>query len=133
VHVEVTLGHYEGAEEFYRRLYGLHRSSSLEQMRLDFATFSEMPPAQQAFQIAEIIRGLAKGGEFRFVIDEGGVYTDEGQYQSFILDVMNILMDEGQPLLMFVQTRMMPYAARAMYPRAFHTISKHFLMTLWPN
>jgi hypothetical protein len=123
-HVEVALAQYEGVEELYRHLYGLHRVSALEETLSAFSAFSEMSPAEQIQNIADIIKEMAALGEYVIIVDEGGVYSDDGNYQKFLADLLVNLTNEGRPLLMFIQTRMMPFSVRANYPRAFHQYLK---------
>src|SRR4051812_39937912 len=57
-------------------------------------------------------------------VDENGVYTEEGAYQPFFGEILGLLGGAGRPLLIFIQTRMMPYSIRSRYPRAFHQYLK---------
>src|SRR5689334_15013839 len=46
------------------------------------------------------------------------------EYQPFFGEMLGVLGGAGRPLLIFIQTRMMPYGIRSRYPRAFHQYLK---------
>ena len=124
VFVEITLSNFEGAEELYRKLYSLHRVASLEDAHRDFIAYSKLTIAEQAGEIASIIREMTENGELTFVVDGGGVYTDEGVYQPILSEILKQLEAVGRPSLGFIQTRMMPLSARQNYSRSFHQFVK---------
>jgi len=104
---EITLGAYDGIEEFYRSIYDLHVTSPLSQAIEDFETFSVKDYSGQLSMIATIVREMAANGELLTVFDEGGVYTDSGDYQKFIAELIAELSPLGRPAICFIQTRMM--------------------------
>ena len=118
--VEVSLGNFEGAEELYRKLYGLHRVSSLEEAHRDFAAFATFDLDEQADEIATILVEMAAQNEFVLLIDGGTVYSDEGRFQPIFSRILTKLEGQGRPLLGIIQTRMMKFALRQEVPRTFH-------------
>jgi hypothetical protein len=64
---------------------------------------------------------MTNNNEFLFVMDDGGVYDESGDYQPFLRDLLNSLTGFGHPVLAFVQTRMMPLVRRQSYGRSYHT------------
>jgi tetratricopeptide (TPR) repeat protein len=116
----VSIDRYDGPDEFYRQLYGLHQVSSLEQTLRDFGIFSGLSAADKSRTIAGIIRQMADAGEFLFLMDEGGLYKEEGDYQDYFRDVLFILKDFSRPFFGVIQTRMMPAKLQLDNPRTFH-------------
>ena len=122
--LHVTLGQYEGCEDLYRQLYGLSKVSSFETTISDFFSFTLLDNQSKAVAIADIVRDMVSHGELLVIIDEGGVYEDGGDYQTFLLDTLQILERENQPMIAFAQTRMMPFNIRNQRTRSFHTYLK---------
>lgn len=118
--VELSLGSFEGPEEFYRKLYGLHRVSSLEEAQRNFATFASFDLDEQAEEIATILIEMAAQNEFVLLIDGGSVYSDEGRFQPIFAEILKKLEQQGRPLLGIVQTRMMKFSLKQEVPRTFH-------------
>ena len=67
-----------------------------------------------------MITEIISTGEFIIIIDEGGVYNEEGDYQLFIKDILIRLGSFSHPVVGFIQTRMMPFSLRHEYKRSFH-------------
>ena len=122
--VEVTLSNYEGVEEFYRSLYALHKVYSLQEALEDFTAFAGLSPDDQIQKVATVIEEMAESGEFIYVVDEGAVYDDAGDYAPFINKLIRHFASFRQPVLGFVQTRMMPFTKRDSYFLAHHTAVK---------
>ena len=120
VFVELNFEKFDGLEEIYRKLYEAHHVSSLETRLHDFDKFAKMLSEQQSKEVARIIVEMSSQGEFIIFIDEGGVYTDNGDYQKHVLSLLTELSDQGKPVVGFCQTRMMPYHIREAYGRTFH-------------
>ncbi|MER8819820.1 hypothetical protein NKH70_08320 [Mesorhizobium sp. M0991] len=118
--VEVTLGNYEGTEELYRQLFSLNHVCSIETMTKEFDSYSRLDVRAQAASISDILMEMSENGEFVIVVDEGGVYNDEGQFQPFLSSLLKQLLDRGRPSLGFVQTRMMPLRLKAENSRTYH-------------
>jgi tetratricopeptide (TPR) repeat protein len=118
---EVTLGVYAGIEDFFRSIYHLHVVSPLSQTIADLEAFANKDYPAKLSQIIEIVREMAANGELLTVVDDGGVYTDEGDYQPFFADLISALSPLAKPAVCFVQTRMMPLARQKNYIRSFHT------------
>jgi tetratricopeptide (TPR) repeat protein len=124
--VEVPLQPFEGAEELYRRLYGLHVVASKEEMLRDFTAFGEMNDAAQVQKLTDLIVEFAQNREFVVIDDQGGAYTHAGGYQPYLEALTKSLASFPKPMLGFVQSRMMPLAARERQPQSYH----HFLRPL---
>ena len=118
--VEVTLGQYQGVEEFYRHLYSLHKVVPLSQAANDFLCFQKLSVGQQVAEIAVLVREMTQQGEFILVLDDSSIYTDEGDYQPFLGLLVKDLAKEGKPSLGFIQSRMMPMRLRPSNPSSFH-------------
>lgn len=124
--VPVNVQKHDGPEELYRALYALNEHSSLGQMIEAFSAFSKLEISEQAEKIASQIHSMSDGGEFVMIIDDGGVYDEEGNYQPIFASVLDILSDRRRPMMAFVQTRMMPAGKRAKYRISIH----HYLKPL---
>ncbi len=122
--IEITISNFEGAEELYRKLYGLHKVASLEETQRAFITFSKLDIGSQAAEISTILLEMADHDEFILIIDNGGVYSDEGRFQTIFAELLVRLENRGRPCLGFVQTRMMQFAVRQQNPRTFHQYLK---------
>jgi hypothetical protein len=120
VFVELNIEKFDGFEEIYRKIYEAHHVSSLETRLSDFDKFSKMSIEQKSQEVACMIAEMSSQGEFIIFVDEGGVYTDSGDYQKHLLLLLTELSDQGKPVVGFSQTRMMPYHLRESYGRTFH-------------
>ena len=112
VFVEISFGQYQGVEELYRALYGLHVVSSLADTIIAFDEFSAKDYPSQIAEIAKIVSELTNNGKSLIVVDDGGVYDEQGDYQIFFRDLIAALNTFDRPVLSFSQTRMMPFARR---------------------
>jgi tetratricopeptide (TPR) repeat protein len=126
VFVELPLQAFEGPEELYRRLYDLHYVSSLEQKTSDFAAFASWPQQEKVEKLADILTELSQNGEFIIIDDQNGVYTDEGYYHPYLEELIKLVLGSPKPIIGFVQSRMMPFAAREKHRGSYH----RFLKTL---
>lgn len=122
--VEVTVAQYDGPEEFYRQLFSLNNVSSFEDMLITFDVFAKFEIRDQTSAICDILREMADNGEFIVVIDEGGVYDDDGQFQPFLIEALKQLATLGRPALGFVQARMMPGKWKIVNERTYHRYLK---------
>ena len=120
IFAEITLNQYDGIDDLYRSLYGLHVVSSISTNASDFERFSALPYEAQISSIATMLREMRANDEFIIIDDGGSVYTDDGDYQPFLKDVLEQLQTINQPAIGFCQTRMMPFRMREQYPRSFH-------------
>lgn len=120
VFIEITMSSYQGIEEFYRAIYDVHIVSSLEKSVLDFTNFASISLDQQVSTIVDMIKEMATNGEFLLILDDGGAYTEDGDYQPFLVSILSRLSSQSRPTIGFVQTRMMPFSLRQKYPRSYH-------------
>ena len=124
--IEIPLYRYEGAEEFYRRLYDLHVVSSLEEAIRDFELFGTLRLEDQVEVLADLLVELQQSGDFVIVEDQGGVYDEEGHYKPFLRELINRIAGSSRPEIGFVQTRMMPQAYRAVSLHSYHRFITRF-------
>lgn len=118
--VEITLSRYQGPEDLYRSLYDLHKVTSLEGTLKDFEAFSLRSPADKILALKELVLDICDHDEFIFVNDEAGVYTESGDYQPFLKELITSLAHASRPVLGFIQNRMMRLSLRAEKKEAFH-------------
>jgi tetratricopeptide (TPR) repeat protein len=118
--VEISIGQNQGIEEFYRQIYDLTVVSSLENTIRDFGDFATAKPTKQVERIVSLIYILINAGEFLIITDDGGVYTDDGDYQPHIKSVLNAIDGRGLPVFGVVQTRMMPAKMKLINTRVYH-------------
>gem|GEM_PF-2914106 len=121
---EITIGANQGVEEFYRYLYSLHKVAPISKAASDFSAFQQLTLPLQVAEIAAIIREMNEQGELVLVVDDSGVYTDEGDYQPFLSSLIKELSTEGRPSIAFIQNRMMPFSLRSNHPNSFHQFLK---------
>jgi len=124
--VIVTLSQHEGPEELYRSLYSLHKVATVQQAVSDFHEFSNKPVGGQISDITLILDEMMENGEYVVILDEGGIYDDDGEYQPFVAELYTTCLNYKRPAISFVQTRMMPLGRRTRYTRGFH----HYLSPL---
>ncbi|MDG4899189.1 TIR domain-containing protein [Mesorhizobium sp. WSM4989] len=122
--IEVTISQYDGPEEFYRQLFILNTISSFENTIGAFELYARLDTREKASAICTILQEMADNGEFIIVIDEGGVYDDDGQFQPFLAETMRQLSALGRPALGFVQARMMPAKWKLVNERSYHRYLK---------
>lgn len=120
VFVEIPLQAFEGAEEFYRRLYDLHFVSSIEKKTSDFAAFASLTLEDQVDGLADIVTAMSQNGEYIIIDDQNGAYTDEGHYHPYLEKLVEHLRGSAKPVLGFVQSRMMPFAEREKQTASYH-------------
>jgi len=124
--IEIPLYRYEGAEEFYRRLYEQHVVGSLEDAVRDFEQFGAMNLGEQAEKLANLLDELHQLGDFVIIDDQGGAYDEEGDYKPIFLELIKKLVGSSRPEIGFVQTRMMPQEYRAASPHSYHRFINRF-------
>ena len=95
--IHLAIGKDEGVNEFYRRLFENYRISSINEKLLEFERFADSSETQQIDELSELFAEIANGEECVIVEDEGGVYTDEGDYQDFISGFLNELKGATRP------------------------------------
>ena len=120
VFVEISVAKYQGIEELFRSIYDLHVVSSLSKTIEDFDAFSKEPYQQQISILVQMITEMNSNGEFILVIDDGGIYDEQGDYQQHFKDLISQLSRSTQPMLGFIQNRMMPFSRRQEYSRSYH-------------
>jgi tetratricopeptide (TPR) repeat protein len=121
VFVDITVGPFDAADEVYRKLYQVNYTSGLDQTIRDFMEFKTKDEDDKIEEISVIINGMSESGEFLLLSDDGGIFTDEGDYQPVFQRLLQRLSSSGQPLLACIQTRMMPLSRRQKYPKSYHT------------
>lgn len=124
--VPVTVGKYDGINEFYRQLYDNFKVSSLSEKLSDFEKFAQSSYEEQVEQLADMFAFVFDSDEIILVDDKGAVYTDEGEYQPFLGDLIEKLKSSPRPLLAIVQTRMMPLRIREDHNSSYHTFIRPF-------
>ncbi len=112
VHVEITAGRFDGPDEIYRQIFDLHRITSLEEKVKEFEIFSKMSLLTKCAMIGQSLLEMQSQREFVILMDDGGVYDDEGDYQPHIKEILTNLRDTSAPALGIIQTRMMPLNLR---------------------
>lgn len=118
--VPITMNKFEGINEFYRRVYEYFMSSSIEEQLKDFKSFADSSEGKQLDQLDDLFIDIISGEEFIIVDDQGGVYTDEGDYQPFFKSLLSRLKAASRPVIGFAQTRMMPLRYRELYSFSYH-------------
>jgi hypothetical protein len=86
--VEIPFGQYQGIEEFFRSLHDLYVVTALSERIVAFDAFAKESYSNQLSRLAELISALVDNEEFIIIVDDGGVYDDQGDYQSFIKDLI---------------------------------------------
>ncbi len=117
---EITISNNQGTEDLYRELHDLTVGGSLENTLKDIEALAAADPAEQVEKVADLIQALVNSGEFLLVIDDGGVYTEDGDYQPHLKEILQRLDGRGLPTVGFVQTRMMPTRFKAENKRSYH-------------
>lgn len=117
---EITVSSNQGVEELYRQLHDLMETTSLETVIREIDAFSKMEISEQYRSIASMIASLLKQGEFLLIIDDGGVYTEEGDYQPHLKEVLDRTDGKGLPAVGFIQSRMMPMRFKDINKRSYH-------------
>ena len=118
--VPITLNKFEGINEFYRRVYEYFVPSSIEEQLKDFTSFAEANTEGQLDRLEDLFFDIISGEEFIIVDDQGGVYTDEGDYQPFFNSLLTRLKGASRPVIGFAQTRMMPLRYREAHSFSYH-------------
>lgn len=118
--IQIPLGKFEGPNEFYRRLYELFVVSSIDRQISDFEKFRNSSEEEQVELLCDLFIEVGKGEEFIIVDDQGGVYTDSGNYQTYLVSLVDKLRGASRPFVGFIQTRMMPLRYREENIGSFH-------------
>ena len=119
--IHISLGKFEGVNEFYRRLYEHYRVTSINEKIANFDLFQKSDEEKQVASLLDLFTEIAGGEECILVEDEGGVYTDDGEYQAFLASVIEGVRGASRPLIAFAQTRMMPLRFRGELKHTYHT------------
>lgn len=117
---EVSVGQYEGINEFYKNIYALNAITNNSETIKNFTDFVRKQESEKISIIVETISAMIENGEFVVISDDGGFYTDEGDYQPYFSEILQRLGELGYPCVGVIQTRMMPFALRQKYPKSYH-------------
>jgi tetratricopeptide (TPR) repeat protein len=117
---EIATSSGQGIEELYRQIYDLYENRSLEDTLSDFAKFANLTAEEQIKSVSSIIDNFSGDGELLLIIDDGGVYTEEGDFQPHIAAILASLRRTGLPAIGFIQTRMMPARLKLKHQSSFH-------------
>lgn len=124
--IPVTVQRHDGPEDLYRSLYGLNAHATLKETLEAFSKFSTLSKDEQAELVYNQVAEMNSSGEFVVIIDDGGVYDEEGDYQDIFSRIIALSEGSKRPVFGVVQSRMMPAQKKIHRQRSFH----HFLNTL---
>jgi hypothetical protein len=68
-----------------------------------FGSFSRESYPEQIAKLVGLVSALAENDEFIIIVDDGGVYDDQGDYQPFIKDLIASLVKLARPVIGVVQ------------------------------
>jgi TIR domain len=105
--IEISMASFEGAEELYRQLFELHRVSSLAEKISEITHFAGLDELEKAEHLASMLFEMAAKNDFIIINDEGGVLSDDGDYQPYFGKMVERLSMLSRPILGIVQTRRM--------------------------
>ncbi len=124
--IPVTVQRHDGPEELYRSLYGLNANATLKETLESFSKFAIRSKDEQAELVHAQMVEMNENGEFIIIIDDGGLYDEEGDYQDIFIRLLALSESSKRPVFGVVQSRMMPAQKKVHRNRSFH----HFLNTL---
>lgn len=117
---EITISANQGIEELFRQIRDVAVTGAIRDLVTEMEGFGAASPEGKASRVASYLQRLVDAGEFLIITDDGGVYTEEGDYQPHIRDVLSIVNGRGLPVVGFIQTRMMPAKFKEANRRSFH-------------
>ena len=102
-----------GLEELYRSvLAALRPSISISELKTRIASFRVSPNPEKLRQIADVINSLLPARDAAFIVDNGGLQTDEGTLNPEINAVVDRLDARPHPPAVFIARRMIQVKSR---------------------
>ena len=123
---QITLGSQDSIDDLFRKLYGVLYSSSVQTIVDDFESFVGLSYSSKISRIINLVEIIHNGGEVLFLNDEGGMLTNEGHYQQYIIDSLKPFGDAIRPIAVFIHNRMPPFSYRATQKRIYFCLLKPF-------
>ena len=109
----VKISDFVGLEELYRKIIlSLKPSMNSRELISRATAFSIADDAEKRRQIADLINSALSAREAVWFIDNGGLLTDSGAFQTEISSILDLLKDHPHPPLAMIAPRMIPKRLR---------------------
>jgi len=105
----IAISDFDGPEELYRNvLAALRPTMTAAELRTRIHSLSLADSDKKLRMTAELLNSLLHANESAFLIDEGGVLTDEGSFAPELAIVIDTLESHPHPPATIISTRMVP-------------------------
>lgn len=106
---EISFVEFAGLDELHRAVLSAIRPSiTAAQLRTHLTAFAVSDEAEKLRQIAELLDGLLASREAAFVVDNGGLLAEDGQFRPEVSQLLDRLSGRPHPPVAFISPRMMP-------------------------
>lgn len=110
---EIKVGPYDGAIELYMSVLStLRPTMTASELRTRLTAFGIASEAGKVDLISQQLNGLCSRNEAAFVIDDGGVLSDDGEFSNEINQVVAAIEPHPNPPAVFISGRMVPFRFR---------------------
>lgn len=116
IFLEIPVSEFDGPIELHRTIFSHIRPTiGLKQLKSQLDSFNLAKAAEQHRQTAQLINSLLLNSETAFLVDEGGILTDDGDFNPPLKEVLAQLNNHPHPPVVIISPRMMPHKFRSGY------------------
>ncbi|GBQ45143.1 toll/interleukin-1 receptor domain-containing protein [Komagataeibacter europaeus] len=109
----ITIEELDGLDEIYRKVISAIRpSATAHELSAYIRTIDPPDIKEKIRQIASLFNSLLSSRECCFVLDAGGILSDDGAFLADIDTIVNSLQDRPFPPISFISPRMVPLRSR---------------------
>ncbi len=121
LHPEVIVSSDTTIDDFYRNLLDASSGLALEEWKRENARFLQMSHRDKVSTVVSNLRGVYDEKEVLFLLDDGGLIRDDGEYVEWFADVLSHIGSGVRPLMVLIQRRMLPHRLKHRY-RSVHLV-----------
>lgn len=123
VHPSIALYSNDSIEDFHRKLFdaavGMSRTSA--EWRKAIEDFQRKSYSQRILQLLELVKQIALGKEILFIVGDGGLIQDNGDYVPYLRDLLGRITQASRPQLVLVHRRKMALGKQVSYRNIYFT------------
>lgn len=113
VFAEINIEAFDGREELYRNMLGaLRPTMSLSELRVRAAAFTVTDAKGQRDLLAQLLNSLLSSNEAGFLLDQGGILSDDASFSPEISEIIDRLGTHPHPPVVFISRRAIPFHRR---------------------
>lgn len=114
--LQVSLASGAGPDDLFLELLRNRGRDNVSKLISDISSFSTLQTSERMKKITKEIDQIISENETLVINDAGGLLTEEGAYQDFIVEALQPYSNYARPIAFFIQGRMTPARFRRQHP-----------------